>query len=207
MDCESFTHPQIYTEPDETLRRAPAWHISVEERNTRYATNLFNAIRRRNKIKSVLEIGCGTGTNVITLARRGWQVTGIDFAPRAVSLAKRKLRNEGVQAQLQVADATRLNGISGPFELAFDLGCFHGIPAPGRARYLDQLDRVLAPGGSWLMYTFLKPETDPPGTGLTEADLQAISTRMALVSRRDGVDTTRGRASAWFLFQRNGVLS
>ncbi|HZD55845.1 MAG TPA: class I SAM-dependent methyltransferase, partial [Anaerolineales bacterium] len=32
-----------------------------------------------------LDLGCGTGTNVITLARNGWQVTGVDFAPRAIA--------------------------------------------------------------------------------------------------------------------------
>ena len=28
-----------------------------------------------------IDIGCGTGTNVITLAKAGWQVTGVEFAP------------------------------------------------------------------------------------------------------------------------------
>ncbi len=29
-----------------------------------------------------LDLGCGTGTNAITLARHGWQVTGVDFIPK-----------------------------------------------------------------------------------------------------------------------------
>src|ERR1041385_3559247 len=74
-----------------------------------------------------IDIGCGTGTNVITLAQVGWKVTGVDFAPRAIQIAKQKLRKAKVQAELFVKDATNLKGIHGPFDLAFDLGCFHTI--------------------------------------------------------------------------------
>lgn len=150
-----------------------------------------------------IDIGCGTGTNVITLARAGWNVTGIDFAPRAISLAKKKLRTAGVQAKLEVNDAARLDGIAGPFDLAFDLGCFHGIPKQGQAQYLDQLERILAPGGFWLMYGFIKPAADSSQTGLDEAEVSRISARLTPVSRLDGKDTTRGRSSAWFLFQKH----
>jgi ubiquinone/menaquinone biosynthesis C-methylase UbiE len=149
-----------------------------------------------------LDIGCGTGTNVITLVRAGWQVTGIDFAPRAIALAKRKLKTEGIQAEVRVSDATKLDGISGPFDLALDLGCFHGISPSLQPGYLDQLERVLAPNGSWLMYGFLKPKTDPSGTGLDEVTIDAISARFSRLSRRNGNDTARGRSSAWFLFQK-----
>ena len=150
-----------------------------------------------------IDIGCGTGTNVVTLARAGWQVTGVDFAPRAISLAKRKLKEAKVRARLYVSDATRLTGINGPFDLAFDLGCFHSIPSKGKAGYLEQLDRVLTPGGFWLMYGFLKPDPALAHPGLTAVDLDCIPTHLSLLSRRDGIDDTRGRSSAWFLFQKS----
>jgi cyclopropane fatty-acyl-phospholipid synthase-like methyltransferase len=148
-----------------------------------------------------IDIGCGTGTNVITLARASWQVTGIDFAPRAISLAKRKLKHAHVDADVQVNDATRLKGISGPFDLAVDLGCFHTIPKNLRIKYLDQLDRVLVSGGFWLMYGFLAANSAHAQPGLTEAEISHIASRFILCSRRDGFDN-RQRTSAWFLFQK-----
>jgi hypothetical protein len=42
-------------------------------------------------------------------------VTGVDFAPRAIKLARQKLKKAGVQAELAVKDVTRLDGINGPF--------------------------------------------------------------------------------------------
>jgi len=147
-----------------------------------------------------IDIGCGTGTNVITLAKAGWQVTGVDFAPRAVKLAKQKIKSAGLQAELSINDATKLSGITGPFDFALDLGCFHGISKEGQAKYLDQLKRVLAPNGFWLLYTFLNPGTPRSEHGLNELDLSLIASRLTLISRRDGFDK-RERPSAWFLYQ------
>lgn len=144
-----------------------------------------------------IDIGCGTGTNVLTLAQRGWQVTGIDFIPRAIQIAKRKTQN--VKVELQVNDAAKLTGIHGPFDLALDMGCFHGIE--NKTDYLTQLSRVLAPGGFWLMYGFFKPDLHLSAPGLAAPDLNLIlANGFRLLSRTDGVDK-RGRPSAWFLYQ------
>ena len=155
---------------------------------------------QQNKPGRALDIGCGTGTNVITLAKAGWQVTGVDFAPRAIKMAKRRTKEQGIQADLSVNDATKLQGINGHFDLALDIGCFHSIPKNDQAKYLVQLDRILAPNGFWLMYGFLNPGTLPSASGLAEADINLISARFALISRRDGTDK-RERPSAWFLFK------
>ncbi len=147
-----------------------------------------------------IDLGCGTGTNVITLAQHGWQVTGVDFAPRAIHIARQKLAKAGVEARVEVGDVTELRGIAGPFDLALDLGCFHGIPR--RAAYLAQLKSLIRPGGHWLLYAMLKDDAADPRPGLTEADIeQAKSSGFTMLSRTDGWDK-RGRASAWFLLQR-----
>jgi cyclopropane fatty-acyl-phospholipid synthase-like methyltransferase len=147
-----------------------------------------------------IDIGCGTGTNVITLANAGWKVTGVDFAPRAIKLARQKASKAGVQAEFLIRDATKLQGISDHFDLAFDLGCFHSIPQDGKRKYLDRLDQILASGGFWLMYGFMKSDATRSGTGLADADIDLISSRLVLVSRRDGLD--RRGPSAWLLFQK-----
>lgn len=146
-----------------------------------------------------IDIGCGTGTNLITLANVGWRVTGIDFAPRAVRIAKRRLKDANLPADIFADDATRLSKVSGQFDLALDMGCFHGVE--NKADYLIQLTRILAPNGFWLMYGFFKSAPHLSGPGLVDSDLDMISARgLALLSRKDGLDK-RGRPSAWFLYQ------
>ena len=148
-----------------------------------------------------IDLGCGTGTNVITLARRGWQVMGVDFAPRAITIAKQKARNKNIQADWRVGDVTKLDGISGPFDFALDLGCFHSLSPAGRGLYLARLDELLAPGGSWLMYGFFNPSPAQTTLGLAPVDIDLILRRFSLVSRQDGFDR-KERSSAYFLFQK-----
>jgi cyclopropane fatty-acyl-phospholipid synthase-like methyltransferase len=143
-----------------------------------------------------IDLGCGTGTNVITLAKLGWQVTGVDFVPSAIAQARRKAKQAGVRAALQVGDVTRLEGIRGPFDFALDLGCLHGLEPDEKAAYLRRLDEILTPGGYWLLYGFLAPHTP----GLTEFDLERMQARFRLVSREEG--EFRGRKSAYWLWQK-----
>jgi SAM-dependent methyltransferase len=175
--------------------RQPPWDTGVSP------PELLEFIEEHEPGRAI-DIGCGTGTNVVTLARAGWQVTGVDFVPRAIQLARHKVSQAGVRADLSIKDVTKSVGIAGPFDLAFDLGCFHTIPKDGKSKYLEQLDRLLTPNGFWLMYGFLKPDAAHAGPGLGEADLSRSSSQLTLLSRRDGFDDKGHRLSAWFLFQK-----
>lgn len=187
--------------------RQPPWDTGISPPELLEFIQEHKPSSPMDKPGRAIDIGCGTGTNVVTLARAGWQVTGVDFAPRAIKLARQKAAEAGIQAELSVQDATKLEGIHGPFDLAFDLGCFHTIPPADRNRYLEQLDRILAPGGFWLMYGFLKSDGSGATPGLDEEDIRRITTRLTLLSRRDGVDEHGESSSAWFLFQKTGSLA
>ena len=162
-------------------------------------------------IGRALDIGCGTGTNVITLANAGWQVAGFDFASRAIQIAKQKLKRADIQADVFTDDAAQMKKVHGQFDLALDMGCFHGIQNKGD--YLTQLTRILAPSGFWLMYGFFKPDPSTqlrqsgqrpllPVPGLAPTDIDMISAQgLTLLSRTDGLDK-RERSSAWFLYQK-----
>ena len=174
--------------------RKPPWDSGISP------PELIEFIKTHPAGKAI-DLGCGTGTNVITLARAGWDVTGVDFAPRAIKMAITKIKQKGVRARLQVGDVTRLDHITDSFDLALDIGCFHGLPPQGKSDYLTQLERLLAPNGFWLMYGFFNPTPHRSGLGLAEADMDRISTRFSLLSRQNGFDRHE-RTSAWFLFQK-----
>lgn len=63
--------------------------------------------------RRVLDVGCGEGTNAITLAMLGARVTGIDISPKAIELAERRAEVNGV--------ASRCTFVCSPLETA-DLG-------------------------------------------------------------------------------------
>lgn len=178
--------------------RRPPWDTGITP------PELFEFIQTHRPGRAI-DLGCGTGTNVITLVKAGWEVTGVDFAPRAIKIARQKLNEAGIPARLLIQDVTRLQGINGPFDLAFDLGCFHGILQDRKPVYLEELDRLLAPNGFWLMYGFLKSDPLQTGSGLLEADIDLLSSQLTLLSRQDGFDKGDKR-SAWFLYQKRNSL-
>jgi 2-polyprenyl-3-methyl-5-hydroxy-6-metoxy-1,4-benzoquinol methylase len=146
-----------------------------------------------------LELGCGTGTNVITLAQHGWQVTGVDYAWSAIRMARQKAQQAGISADLRVDSVTRLSGINGPFDLILDIGCFHNLSPDTRSTYLDQVEHLLDPAGTFLLYVHFKPEAASQSHGVIEADLEQIAARLRLASRQNG--TERGRfPSAWLSY-------
>jgi cyclopropane fatty-acyl-phospholipid synthase-like methyltransferase len=147
-----------------------------------------------------LDLGCGTGTNVITLARHGWKVTGVDFAGHAIALARKKVKRAGVNADLYVEDVTQLHQISGTFDLILDMGCFHTLSGENVQKYIQNLQKLLAPQGTYLMYGFFKNQ-DEAGPGISKADLEALTRQFELVKRQDGTERGR-RPSAWFTFRQ-----
>ena len=111
-----------------------------------------------------LDLGCGTGTNVIYLARHGWDATGVDYVGRAVAAARQKARAAGVTARFVRGDVTRLDqiGVAGPFEFVLDIGCFHGIPAERRQAYAQGVAAVTKPDATLLMFAFGSPRARGP---------------------------------------------
>lgn len=155
-----------------------------------------------------LDLGCGTGTNVLTLVQAGWQVTGIDYAVLAIRAARRRLRQAGLKADLRAGDATVLRGIQGPFDLMLDIGCFHGLTTDGQARYLRNLLRHLAPGGTFLLYAHRLHPQERDGHGLDEQTIEQIQEHFTLVKRVDSFDRGGPRPSSWLSFCKpvNGGL-
>ncbi|MBV9351456.1 MAG: class I SAM-dependent methyltransferase, partial [Mycobacterium sp.] len=57
---------------------------------------------------AALDVGCGTGDASIYLARHGWQVTGVDFTPKALDKARSKARTADATVNFLHADVTHL---------------------------------------------------------------------------------------------------
>ena len=108
-----------------------------------------------------LEVGCGTGTNLIWLANQGFDVTGLDLAPTAIAQAEAKMAAAGVRGRLVAADFLRDEIPLGPFEFVYDRGCFHVFDsAAERARFASSIQRLLGADGLW--HSLLGSTDGPP---------------------------------------------
>jgi cyclopropane fatty-acyl-phospholipid synthase-like methyltransferase len=122
-----------------------------------------------------LDLGSGTGTNAIYLARHGWDVTAIDFTPSAVRAARRKAAEAGVEPRLLIGDVTKLDqvGIGGGYSLIFDLGCYHSIPVAERDGYAQGVTAAASPGATLLLFAFAPGQMRFGPTGTTRLELEA----------------------------------
>jgi SAM-dependent methyltransferase len=146
-----------------------------------------------------LDIGCGTATNVITLAEMGWKVTGIDFIRRPVEIGRKKAIAAGVAVHLVVGDVTRLV-LEETFDLILDMGCFHNLSIPERQRYVQSIQNWLNPGGIFLLYGFLRPEGLKNARGISTSDIEILGQFLTLRNRKDGMD--RQRRSSWLIYEK-----
>src|SRR4030066_2206472 len=130
------------------LRRQTPWDTQVTP------PEVMDFIARTPPGKA-LDLGCGTGTNAIALARAGWRVTGVDFIPKAILSARAKAARSGFAIEYLVASVTDLSALSGPFDYALDIGCLHALKAEDRMRYAGNLSRLLRPQAWYMLYAWL----------------------------------------------------
>ncbi|MFF2328358.1 MULTISPECIES: class I SAM-dependent methyltransferase [unclassified Streptomyces] len=118
-----------------------------------------------------LDLGCGPGRNALHLASLGFEVDAVDLSRAAITWAEDRARAAGADVRFHCGDAFALatNGLTGPYDLIYDSGCFHHLPPHRRVSYLGLLDALLAPGGHLALTCFAAGEAGM-GSELSDAD-------------------------------------
>ena len=151
---------------------------------------------------NAIDLGCGTGTNLLYLAQHDWTITGLDYAPLAIEKATRKLRN--YQKTLLVADVTKLSNydLPGPYDMGLDMGCFHNLSEAGRREYVKGLEKWIKPHGVVMIYAF--QPSDSLVKGIIKKEMIAyFMNSFNLVNYEQG----QGRPSAWYYFKKNLIIT
>jgi SAM-dependent methyltransferase len=101
----------------------------------------------------VLDLGCGAGRIAVALARRGFEVSGVDVSAPLLEVATSIATREGLSAHFVRVDALDLPFADRSFDAAIAFKLYGYIPArTTRLAYLDEIYRVLVPG-AWLLLT------------------------------------------------------
>ncbi len=111
----------------------------------------------------MLELGCGTGTNAVWLAKQGFEVIATDLSETALKLARAK-EDSGLCTFIH-ADFLKEPVPGADFKFIFDLGCFHGIGRKeDRALFARKASECLVDEGLWLSISGSSdgPEFGPP---------------------------------------------
>jgi SAM-dependent methyltransferase len=101
----------------------------------------------------VLELGCGNGKTLFAMIQRGWDVTAIDFACRAVTLS-RQIVGGVSHGHVMVADARCPPFKNDSFDAVFALHVIGHMYEPERKQITSTLQHILKPGGILLFSDF-----------------------------------------------------
>ena len=106
----------------------------------------------------VLDVACGTGTLLQMVAERhpSAALTGIDIDPKVLARAKAKV---GTKAVLELASATALPFASGTFDIVLSSLAFHHLTREEKVAAMQEVRRVLRPGGEFHLGDFGPPHT------------------------------------------------
>jgi len=136
------------------------------EKYDAFADDHPNQLRMRNKVYAhvqrylspgsrILELNCGTGTDAVELARRGYRIHATDIATGMLERLQGKVlqNNLGNQITFQQCSFTNLNQVQGaPFDAIFsNLGGLNCIP--NLSSVIAQLPNILRPNGlvTWVL--------------------------------------------------------
>jgi SAM-dependent methyltransferase len=181
----------------------PPWDIGRPQDAFVAAAGLFGP--------RVLDAGCGTGHLAIWLGSRGHAVTGIDFLPGPIEVARAKAAAAGVPVNFLAMDALAIGEIPERFDAVTDCGLFHTFDDAGRSAYVAALARLLEPGARVFILCFSPAEPGEHGPRrVSEEELRAAFSsgwvveaidpaRFEVIPGIPGAEFTPGGARGWFV--------
>ena len=122
-----------------------------------------------------LDLGTGSGIWAVELAKRGWDVTGVDLVDKALERADRRARDARVSVRFLKADVTNLEAseIGSDFRLLLDTGTFHGLTPAERKAMARKVDAVAAREATLLVLAWARRRRGPLPRGVDRAEIAA----------------------------------
>lgn len=145
-------------------------------------------VRKTGRRARILVPGCGYGHDVVLLARHGYEVVAVDFAPEPLDWLMEQLQREGLTAQLLCEDLFELpRRLKEPVDAVWEYTCYCAIAPQRRGEYFAVIERVLRAQG-WLIGLFFpvssEPSTDGPPFPVSRAEVLALGQQQGLKLRR-----------------------
>jgi SAM-dependent methyltransferase len=111
-----------------------------------------------------IDLGCGTGANVVHLASLGFDSWGVDFSEVALKKGKQRAAEAGVEASFVRGDLTadHIEGVEGSFDFIMDFGTLDDLRSENRALMARTVARLSRPGTVFLEYCFYGETADLP---------------------------------------------
>ncbi len=126
------------------------WRNAVPLEQTQLEVNFLERSLRLKPGQRVLDVPCGFGRHALELARRGYQMTGVDLSPEMIQSAKTLDAEAGARIEWQTADMRDLEWQS-EFDAAYCFGNSFGyLDREGTRTFLRSISRALKTGSRFV---------------------------------------------------------
>jgi SAM-dependent methyltransferase len=155
----------------------------------------------------MIVLGAGRGHDAREFARRGFQVTAVDFASHAAN-EMRRLANPAAPVKILQSDLFSLSHeLNNSFDYVLEYTCFCAIDPKRRADYADLVMQLLKTDGVYIDLAFpLDLRTGGPPFAVKESEVMDLFQKRGfkLVSRKKPEESVsqRRHAEELFIFQK-----
>ena len=157
-----------------------------------------------------LDLGCGTGSHTIELARRGWHATGVDITPQAVRRARQRADAEATTVNFVLGDVTALDHseVGSGYSFFLDVGCFYGLAEQQRLALARGVTAKATRDATLLMLAFRPGRRPLLPHGADRADIAAAFAEWTVIDEQPA-DTSgmpgplKKTAPRWFRLRRS----
>lgn len=115
--------------------------------------HFFAIPREKRQVIRVLELGCGSGANLWMIGREGFSAHGLDLSAEALGLCERMLESYDTSAELKIGDMKDTGYPAAYFDAVIDVFSSYCLDNTGHAAFLDEVARIVRPGGRFFSYT------------------------------------------------------
>jgi ubiquinone/menaquinone biosynthesis C-methylase UbiE len=156
------------------------WYTKNTGRDPRRFTETARLVAERTHPSAhVLEVAPGPGYLAIELAKRGYNVTGLDISESFVRIARERARQAGVAVDVRHGNAAQMPFDDATFDFIVCTAAFKNFSDPVGA--LDEMHRVLRPGGAASVFDLRKDASHEDIE--VEVRNMGLSTLNALITR------------------------
>ena len=162
------------------------WNLSYaisfhpwEDTDQQFAQSLASLLARDEQGREppfgrALDVGTGSAIWGIELAKRGWEVTGVDFVQKALDRGRERVRAAGVEMKLVQGDVTRLSEaeVGSGFRLILDTGTFHDFDTEQQQGMARSVGALAAEDATVLLLCWPR-RTRPLIRGVSREEIEA----------------------------------
>ena len=160
---------------------------------------------------AVLDVGCGTGTLAMEVARRvgrAGRVAGVDPGTEQIARARRSAARRHLPIEFQIGVIEQLPFPDSTFDVVLSTLMMHHLPAPLKRQGLAEIARVLKPGGRLVIADFKRKQERQGQAARFHAGGSSMQDLAALVSDAgfSEVETQEMRIPRFSAFPGAGIV-